>query len=437
MRRYGFRLAGEPQVIVDPGARFQALIEGRADLAVGYATDGAITGLGLTALDDPLDFFPPYAAAILVRDEALEEENRLRPALERLSIDIETMRRLNYAVQVEGQDPKTVAEGFLEAEDLLEAEGSSSRSQPLVVVLDRRDDLPAEKTRALRAVRETFPGRPIESGTASDPAGVVAAGKAGLAILGAERFFPTKGEPERRLEAVAVLGSRLVHLIRRADEPPPRKLFAGKIGVPPRGSGAGEVGAALLEAADQRAHLEGELATLLDGVASKRIDAALVLASPGRAEIARAFAKGGLVLGPLDRWLSSRRAVRYPFLRHARVPAETYTGQQEAVETLGVQVLLAGATRSRTSTTGAGGPAAALPSGGQPLTAEEVDRLVEATGVLEVPDPALPSPWTSGDPLTAGTAEGCGVFDSVVNVFVVVFLGWLGLLVLRRRSAAR
>ena len=86
--------------------------------------------------------------------------------------------------------------------------------------------------------------------------------------------------------------------------------------------------------------------------------------------------------------------MQLPYLRPARIPAETYAGQGAVVETLGAQVLIAGPSRKLSLATAGGGPAAVFPAQGSPLSADQVETLARATRVPEAPDPALPSAWT-------------------------------------------
>ena len=69
---YGLTLADATLVEPDVRRRFDALLDGRVDAVIGYATDGAIDRLGLRVLDDPRGFFPSYEAAFVVREEIVE-----------------------------------------------------------------------------------------------------------------------------------------------------------------------------------------------------------------------------------------------------------------------------------------------------------------------------------------------------------------------------
>jgi osmoprotectant transport system substrate-binding protein len=95
---------------MDLGLLYRALAERQADLAVGSATDGLIDRLGFIVLADDRRAFPPYEAAPVVRQAALERFPPLGPALAGLGgrFSVATMRRLNQAVDGEHRAPAEV-----------------------------------------------------------------------------------------------------------------------------------------------------------------------------------------------------------------------------------------------------------------------------------------------------------------------------------------
>lgn len=448
-QRYGLRLTGTPVVIQDPGLRMQALVDGRADAAVGYATDGAIADLGLRALDDDLEFFPPYEAAVVVRTKLL----RQRPSLERVlrilegRLNEETMRRLNYQVEVGGWVASSVARRFLQHQGLVKGDPDKSEHTAEVrLVVNRWDHLDPMVARATRAIRAVFSDRKVMLRALADPVVEIVEGKARLAVLGAERFFyqGSGGPPQResRVEAVAVLGTRMVHLIRRDAGPKaPADPMSGRVGVGEAGSGrllvAKEL-VALSSSAMPAAHDRPR--RLLQLVLAGKLDAALILAEPGDSVLVTAFTQGGLKLCSLPQRssgtgaLGPKEALKLPYLRPARIPAGTYAGQDEQVETLAAQVLLAGLAPGGPPV-GAGGPAAALPFN-QPLTQEEIEALAKATKVAEAPDPVLPSAWGPSARKREPTEDRDTtrtVLDTGLNVLAIAFLVWLVVLVRREK----
>ncbi len=83
-----------------PDLMYSALLSGATDVIAAYATDGRLSHPNLRTLRDDRPFFPPYAAGLVVREQALAAYPALRPALEALSgtLTTEQMRRLNAAI---------------------------------------------------------------------------------------------------------------------------------------------------------------------------------------------------------------------------------------------------------------------------------------------------------------------------------------------------
>ena len=83
--------------------------------AVAYGTDGAISALGLIALDDDQGAQIVYAPAPVVRADALakhpEIEKWLAPVF--ATLDAATLRKLNAQISLEGKDAKAVAAAYL------------------------------------------------------------------------------------------------------------------------------------------------------------------------------------------------------------------------------------------------------------------------------------------------------------------------------------
>ena len=107
---------------VDGGLRYTALINGESDMIDAFTTDGLVDKFNLTILEDDKNFFPPYYAAPLVRMDTLEKYPELEEVLNMLSgkISDTVMRKLNYEVDVNGRDPKEVANEYLVNEGLIE-----------------------------------------------------------------------------------------------------------------------------------------------------------------------------------------------------------------------------------------------------------------------------------------------------------------------------
>lgn len=98
-----------------PTLMYQALKDGQVDVICAFATDGRIQAYKLATLADDRGFFPPYAAAPVVRSTLLKARPQLEKVLNLLAgkIDDQTMRRLNYQVDEHQKDPADVASEFL------------------------------------------------------------------------------------------------------------------------------------------------------------------------------------------------------------------------------------------------------------------------------------------------------------------------------------
>ncbi len=106
---------------MDSGLRYPAIEKGDVDVIDAFSTDGMLKAYNLTVLKDDKNFFPPYYAAPLVRDDTLKKYPELKDVLNKLAgqINDETMRELNYKVDKLGEDPRTVADDFLKSKGLI------------------------------------------------------------------------------------------------------------------------------------------------------------------------------------------------------------------------------------------------------------------------------------------------------------------------------
>jgi glycine betaine/choline ABC-type transport system substrate-binding protein/ABC-type proline/glycine betaine transport system permease subunit len=107
---------------VDSGLRYTALDTKKSDVIDAFSTDGLLKGFDLKVLKDDKNFFPPYFAVPLIREETLEKYPELKDLLNKLSgkMDDEMMRGLNYKVDKLGESPKKVSKEFLKEQGLIE-----------------------------------------------------------------------------------------------------------------------------------------------------------------------------------------------------------------------------------------------------------------------------------------------------------------------------
>jgi osmoprotectant transport system permease protein len=102
---------------MDSSLMYQAAAQGNVDVISAFSTDGRIAALDLVVLEDDRGAIPPYDAVVLAGAGLQKRHPRVIDALRRLagSIDGDTMRRMNLAVDKDGQAPGSVARAFLDA----------------------------------------------------------------------------------------------------------------------------------------------------------------------------------------------------------------------------------------------------------------------------------------------------------------------------------
>lgn len=112
------------------GLAYDALNTGRIDAMEAYSTDGKLQRYRLQLLRDDKGFFPPYQAAVVIRQASLQAHPQLRPLLERLSglLDDASMQHLNYLVEESGQPLEAVARDFLQQHGLVTAAASGPQA---------------------------------------------------------------------------------------------------------------------------------------------------------------------------------------------------------------------------------------------------------------------------------------------------------------------
>jgi glycine betaine/choline ABC-type transport system substrate-binding protein len=404
VRRYGF--SPEPETVVASSREdlYRKLVAGRIEVAVVQRTDPQIEEFNLTLLEDNLNFFPAYQGAPLVREAALQDHPGLGGVLGLLDgrISNGTMRELNRAVELDGLEARAVAAGFLVREGLLERDPPELERRVLTVAVPPADQRSRMLAQALEAVRRVFPNRRVEVSFTSDPGEELYGGRAFIALLGAEHFFSVSpgGLPEVRddVEAVAPVGHRVVHLIRRRSDLR-KDPFKGvrTLGVGPEGGSSAQVADILTDAYAVEKRTEpvfGKVSKQASDVGKGRLDALLVMAAPGDAEIMIVLESRRLALQPISGWNRSDRQYRYPFFRLARIPAALYPGLDENLETVSSQVVLAGP-RPEAPAIGDGDPVSGLRARRQRLPKGVKKSLIDALGIKEAIDPALPGETVS------------------------------------------
>lgn len=117
---YGFDIADDQMLIIaggTPAQTEQALNEGanNVNIAMAYATDGALMAYNFVVLEDPFGAQPIYAPTPVVRGEVLRANPEVAGILNPIfrSLDNVALQTLNARVEVDGEDPGAVAEEYL------------------------------------------------------------------------------------------------------------------------------------------------------------------------------------------------------------------------------------------------------------------------------------------------------------------------------------
>ena len=122
-RAYGFQFPDENLVEMSLEAVYGAVQDGEiCNFGVVFTTSGFIREMDLKLLKDNEDFFAVYNPALTMRQEIFKNYPQLRQIFAPISekLDTETLRRLNYAVEVEGEAPEAVAARWLRENGFVE-----------------------------------------------------------------------------------------------------------------------------------------------------------------------------------------------------------------------------------------------------------------------------------------------------------------------------
>lgn len=116
---YGFHNTNKK--VMDVNLKYQALMQKSVDIIPGFSTDGSLKQYPVTVMQDDKHFFPPYDAAIVIRQETLQKYPQINDALKPLfgAITNEEMIQMNYQVDVEHKDAREVADSFLKSKGLI------------------------------------------------------------------------------------------------------------------------------------------------------------------------------------------------------------------------------------------------------------------------------------------------------------------------------
>ena len=122
-RAYGFAFPEENLIEMSVDAVYDATAEAEiCNFGVVFTTSGFIRERDLQLLQDDEDFFAVYNPALTVRQPVFEQYPQLRKIFAPISkkLDTETLRELNYAVDVQGKSPESVARTWLRKNGFVE-----------------------------------------------------------------------------------------------------------------------------------------------------------------------------------------------------------------------------------------------------------------------------------------------------------------------------
>lgn len=407
VRRYGL-IKGETIVfpVTDKEQIYQTLLDGEVDVAEVFTTDGHIDDYGLALLEDDLSFFPIYQPAPLARADALATFPALQNVFDQLAgaISEPEMREMNRLVDTQGQTYQMVAQNFLVEAGLLTAAEAAPvpHAEPLLLAVAPLAELGEATLRAVRAAREVFPQRDIQVVREADPLQAIVEGRARLAVAGADEFFDLTDGPypavENRVEALGVIKYRFGHLITKADSPAQTISDLERVGVGPPDSTSDHTARMLLDGLGLADQIElvtnDDVDAITAGLEQDEVDALFLMSEVKQAQLQAFMSSGDYRLLPLSEWKEGNSMLRFPFLRLAQIPADSYDGQTEPVETISAQVVLAGpapGARDNLGETGPGFIPGVVQSLPLPVPASVTLELAAALGSGERVDPKIPT----------------------------------------------
>lgn len=113
---YGFDATTIPVQILQTGVIYQATADGsQCRFGEVFTTDGRITGLNLTVVEDDLSFFPRYNATVIIRQEIAQQYPEIAEVTAPISAALtnDEITELNRQVDIDGREPADVARDWM------------------------------------------------------------------------------------------------------------------------------------------------------------------------------------------------------------------------------------------------------------------------------------------------------------------------------------
>jgi osmoprotectant transport system substrate-binding protein len=120
-KAYGFSLPKDKVAVLAEGPIYNAIAKGNpCNFGEVFATDGRISALGLTVLQDDKKFFPPYNLSLNVKGDVLAKNPKIQDVMDPVSKLLSTseLQKLNAQIDVDGKTPEEVAGKWLSANKL-------------------------------------------------------------------------------------------------------------------------------------------------------------------------------------------------------------------------------------------------------------------------------------------------------------------------------
>ncbi|WP_378144655.1 glycine betaine ABC transporter substrate-binding protein [Cnuibacter sp. UC19_7] len=120
---YGITVPDSNVSLLDTGVIYTATQKGDdCNFGEVFQTDGRISALDLTVMQDDKKFFPVYQGAFTLKQSTLDEYPAIADVLKPLSdlLTTETMQQLNAKADVDGEDPEDIATDFLKENGLID-----------------------------------------------------------------------------------------------------------------------------------------------------------------------------------------------------------------------------------------------------------------------------------------------------------------------------
>ena len=329
---------------------YDMLLEGKADVIIGFQTDPQIADYHLRALPADTLFFPAYEPVPLVSQEALARAPAIGYTLQKLAgkLDGQRMRALNREVIFAGRSPRNVARAALVQMGLIP--GSLAPEPPdIEIAVDPWEVGGPMATAVLRAARQALPERETAYHQTVAPVAAMLRHEARMAwtpSIGQFRIIDGRAYLHPELETIAATGSVFVHALARRDNleglSGAETIAGGPIGSPSYKL-AQAIAAWHTPAPRVVSLADSDAATAAAALAEGEADVAFVIATLNRPDLARLLQPDAPVkLIDADRWWIGSARLALPFLAKARITADIYPSIGEPVATLAMQATVAG-----------------------------------------------------------------------------------------------